>query len=130
MKKFKIAFFFLLLAAMGIMIWGNWTFFSTKQSLEVNLIYKVYTIPAIENGLYLLGFFLAGYLFASFSGLMTRFHAKKEISTLTETVKSQRENLSSLKKEVEFLQRNHGRASQENKVDTPVSDKENTAVQV
>ncbi|MBU1169859.1 MAG: hypothetical protein KKD44_09890 [Proteobacteria bacterium] len=128
MKKFKIAFFFLLIAALGIMIKGNWIFFSTKHALVVNLIYKVYEIPAIENGLYLLGFFLSGYLIASFSGLMARFHAKKKIDTLKNTVSSQMEKLSSLNKEVEFLKRNHVRPTPEASMEINLPE-ENTAVQ-
>lgn len=128
MKKFKIAFFFLLIAAMGLILWSNWPFFSTKYPLEINLIYKgkVYVLPAIENGLYLVAFFLVGYLMASFRGLMTRFQNDRIIKTLNDTVTSQMEKLSSLKKEVEFLKRNNGRPTQ---TTNTLPDQEKTVVE-
>lgn len=113
MKKFKIALFFLLVIAIAIMIWGNWEFFSAKQSLRINLIKIVYPIPPVANGLLLLGFFITGYLLSTFGGLMRRFQDKKKNDMLKAKVTSQLDKIASLKKELEFLQRNNNRASQE-----------------
>lgn len=113
MKKFKIALFFLLVIAIAIMIWGNWEFFSAKQSLKINLVKVVYPIPPVANGLLLLGFFITGYLLATFGGLMRRFQDKKKSDLLKAKVTSQLDKIASLKKEVEFLQRNNSRAPQE-----------------
>lgn len=113
MKKFKIALFFLLVIAFTILIWGNWEFFSTKNSLQINLIKFVYPLPAIYNGLYLLGCFLVGFLIAMFMGLMKRFQVDRNNKLLKEKVTNQLDRIASLKKEVEFLQRNNSQTSRQ-----------------
>lgn len=114
MKKFKIVLFFLVIIALIILIAGNFTFFSTKQSLQINLLNKyIYKFPAIYNGLYLLGCFMVGILLTLFMTLMSRFKSKKEIDLLKEKVTSQLDRIASLKKEVEFLKRNNSQATQQ-----------------
>ncbi|GAB6096880.1 hypothetical protein JCM14469_31330 [Desulfatiferula olefinivorans] len=127
MKKFKIAFFVLLVAALGIIIRGNWPFFSTQHPLTINLIYYSYTLPAVANGLFLLGCFLVGFLLAWFSGMFSRFQADKTIKGLRAAAKSQTDSIAALKKEVEFLKRNTGRPAEPSRPHTPLPD-ENTAV--
>jgi hypothetical protein len=127
MKKFKIAFFVLLAAALGVIVWGNWPFFSTQHPLKINLIYYSYSLPAIANGLFLLGFFLAGFLLAWFGGMLSRFHADKTIKGLKATVQSQMDSLAALKKEMEFLKRNTGRPIETAQPNAPLPE-ENTAV--
>ena len=113
MKKFKIVLYLLLIIALSILVWGNWDFFSARHVLQFNLVKVVYNIPAIPNGLYLLGCFLIGFLAASFRGLMKRFQDKKTNDMLKEKVTTQLDKIASLKKEVEFLQRNNNRTAQQ-----------------
>lgn len=130
MKKIKIILILILVSALSLIIIENWSFFSTKHSISVFFKFNAfdkfinlfdYELPAIANGLYLLGCFLVGYLVASFSGLMTKFKANKIVKNLNSTVASQQEKLSSLRSEVEFLQRNSARPSpkQENESAEP-----------
>lgn len=108
MKKFKIVLLILVAVAVAVLVIGNFPFFSTKTSLQLNLLNRfVYTFPAIFNGLYFLGCFLVGMLLAFFMTLMYRFRKDKEIKLLKEKVTSQLDRIASLKKEVEFLQRNN-----------------------
>ena len=108
MKKFKIVLFILVIAALAVLVIGNFDFFSTRHSLQINLFNRfVYTFPAIFNGLYLLGCFLIGILLALYMTLMFRFRTHKELKLLKEKVSSQMDRIASLKKEVEFLQRNN-----------------------
>lgn len=106
MNKIKYLIYLILIVALAILVAENFAFFSTKQALVFNLKYKVYNIPAIPTGLFIFGAFVIGYFFAYINGLFLRFHTNRTVKTLNVRMKAQLSELSSLRKEVEFLQRN------------------------
>jgi hypothetical protein len=77
-----------------------------KQNLVFNLKYKSFTIPAIHTGLFILGAFAIGYFFAYVNSLFLRFQTARTVKILNARMKVQLDELSSLRKEVEFLHRN------------------------
>lgn len=125
MKKLKLLFLLILAIFLGLVIWDNWTFFSTKHALTINLKFRMYQLPEIENGLYLIGCFLIGFLVAYFGSLMARFRSKKAQKELILAVTEQKEAISSLKSEVEFLQRNSAKPKP---VSTPESSQDQETV--
>lgn len=106
MNKLKIMFYFILIVALGIIVAENFAFFSAKQPLVINLKYRVYNIPAIHTGLFIFGAFVIGYFFAYINGLFLRFQTSRTVKILNTRMKVQLDELSSLRKEVEFLHRN------------------------
>ncbi|WP_300672634.1 LapA family protein [Desulfoluna sp.] len=105
MKKFKIALLFLILAALFVVVYQNWTFFSAKQILAVDLKMKTFQTPDIATGLYFLGSFLIGFLLAYTAGLMARFKTKKAAKELNAVIDSQQEKISTLRGEMDLLKR-------------------------
>lgn len=110
MKKLKTIFVFMfyliILAALVILVIENSGFFMAKQNLVFNLKYKSFTIPAIPTGLFILGAFVLGYFFAYVNSLFLRFQTSRTVKILNARMKVQLDELSSLRKEVEFLHRN------------------------
>ncbi len=110
MKKLKTIFFFMfyliIIVALVILVAENSNFFMSKQSLVFNLKYKSFTIPAIHTGLFILGAFAIGYFFAYVNSLFLRFQTSRTVKLLNTRMKVQLDELSSLRKEVEFLHRN------------------------
>ena len=109
MNKLKIMLYFILFVALVIVVAENFKYFSTSQSLVFNLKYKSWTIPPIPTGLFVFGAFVLGYFFAYVNGLHIRFQTNKTVRTMNARMKVQLDELSSLRKEVEFLQRNPSR---------------------
>ncbi len=106
MNKIKYLLYLVLIIALAILVAENFAFFSAKQALVFNLKYKVYNLPAIPAGLFIFGAFVVGYFFAYINGLFLRFHTNRTVKTLNARMKAQLAELASLRKEVEFLQRN------------------------
>lgn len=110
MKKLKTIFFLMfyliIIVALVIIVAENFAFFSTKQSLVFNLKYRIYNLPPIHTGLFIFGAFVVGYFFAYVNGLFLRFQTSRTVKLLNTRMKVQLAELSSLRKEVEFLHRN------------------------
>ena len=117
MSKIKMVFYFIIVVALAVIVAENHIFFSTPQALNINLKYKFYTLPAIPNGLYMLGSFIIGCLFFYVKSLMLRFQTKKTVKYLNARMKVQLDELSSLRKEIEFLHRNKTRTIHVSKSD-------------
>lgn len=99
-------FYLIIIVALGIIVAENFAFFSAKQSLVFNLKYRVYNIPPIHTGLFIVGAFVIGYFFAYVNSLFLRFQTSRTVKLLNTRMKVQLDELSSLRKEVEFLHRN------------------------
>ncbi len=119
MNKIKYLFYFILIVALAILVIENPGFFMEKKALVFNLKFRSFAIPAIPIGLFILGAFVIGYFMAYVNGLFLRFHAKKTVKTMNARMKVQLDELSSLRKEVEFLQRNPAK-----KAEAPKQEKE------
>ena len=105
MKKLKIALLFLILAALFVVVYQNWVFFSATESLGVNLKLRMYQTPEIATGLFFIGCFLIGFIIAYASGLKAKFKASRMIKELNAVVDSQQEKISTLRGEMDLLKR-------------------------
>lgn len=105
MKKLKIAFYFLILAALFVVVYQNWAFFSAPQSLSVDLKVRSYHSIDLPTGLFLLGTFLIGFLIAYTGGLINRFKAGRMVKELNAVIDSQQEKISALRGEMDLLKR-------------------------
>ena len=91
MKKVKIAFWLLLVAFFGLLIYQDQELFLVKKGLRINLYFTAYQVPEIPNAVYYLAFLVLGVLLSYFATLSGRFKTKKMIKDL-------RSELDSLKK--------------------------------
>ena len=105
MKKLKIALLFLILAALFVVVYQNWVFFSTTKALGVNLKYRMYQTPEIATGLFFLGCFLVGFIIAYASGLRSKFKANRMVKELNSVIDSQQEKIATLRGEMDILKR-------------------------
>lgn len=103
MKKVKIAFWVIILALFGLLIYQNQPFFLTKHSLELNLYFTAGRTVPVYNLVIIVAFFGFGLLIAYTSSLFDRFRANKTIKELRANVRSLQGNLEQVKKDVEIL---------------------------
>lgn len=103
MKKVKLAFWIIILALFGVLIYQNQPYFLTKHSLGLNLyIFNRETVP-VYNLVIIVALFAFGLLIAYTSSLIERFRANKTIKELRAKVKSQQGTLDQVKQDVEIL---------------------------
>jgi hypothetical protein len=103
MKKVKLAFWIIILALFGVLIYQNQPYFLTKHSLELNLyIFNRETVP-VYNLVIIVAFFAFGLLIAYTSSLIDRFRANKTIKELRAKVRTQQGTLDQVKQDVEIL---------------------------
>jgi signal transduction histidine kinase len=104
MKKFKIAFWILLLGFIGLIIGQNQGLFLAKQRLQLNLYVTdpLYT-PELHTAVFFIAFFLLGLLVAYFFSLLERFKSRKTVKALNAAAAQQAEELSGLKAEIAEL---------------------------
>ncbi|CAD7849323.1 MAG: hypothetical protein [Olavius algarvensis Delta 4 endosymbiont] len=100
MKKMKIAFWILVFAFLGLIIYQNIAFFRAPLSLQVNLAVKAYETPEFQIWVYFIGVFILGILLTYLFSLPAKFRVGKSIRTLNATIASQRDELGALKNEV------------------------------
>lgn len=129
MNKIKYLLYVILIAALAILVIENPAFFMEKNALVFNLKFRIFNIPAIPTGLFILGAFVLGYFLAYVNSLFLRFQAKKTVKTISARMKVQLDELTSLRKEVEFLQRNPARKAEPPKKEKEEKKAEETAVE-
>jgi len=100
MKKLKIAFWLLVFAFLGLIIYQNYAFFRAPLSLQVNLAVKAYQTPEFKIWVYFIGVFIVGILLTYLFSLPGKFRAGKHIRSLNATIGAQRNELAALKDEV------------------------------
>ncbi|MCP3954662.1 MAG: LapA family protein [Desulfobacterales bacterium] len=103
MKKFKIAFWILVFAFLALIIYQNKAFFQAPLSLRVNLVFAEYTTPELQIWVFFIALFFIGILLTYFFSLPARFKAGKNIRTLNATITSQRNELATLKNDVDAM---------------------------
>ena len=117
MRKIKILFSLIILLCLIIIVNSNWAFFSAMYAFDINLYTPVfawpvklkkfaYHIPPTATGLYLLGSFIIGLLYAYFKNLVARFQNARQVKALQAENKLLTTKFADLKKETDFLQRN------------------------
>jgi hypothetical protein len=100
MKKMKIAFWVLVFAFLGLIIYQNLAYFRAPWSLQLNLAFAAYQTPEFPIWVFFIGLFLIGIILTYLFCLPAKFRAGKTIRTLNATITSQRDELAALKNEV------------------------------
>jgi hypothetical protein len=110
--KIRIA---LLLAALGfsaLVIYQNMAYFITPAKLQVNFwVVSPFYAEGIINAQIILGAFFIGLLIAYFWSLSSRYKNTQMVKKLNETLNSQTETISALKRE---LSQSQGAVAQQN----------------
>lgn len=103
MKKVKLAFWVIILALFGLLIYQNQTFFLTKHSLEIDLYFTAGRTIPVYNLVIVVAFFGFGLLIAYTSSLFERFRANKTIKELRGNVRSLQGTIDQMRQDVEAL---------------------------
>ncbi len=106
MKTIKYLLLLIILGLLGILIYQNLDYFMTTVALKFDL--KVaswnWTIPELQNIAYFGICFLLGIILVGFKGFVTNFKLKKEIKTKNTAVTSLKEQVNTLKTQLEVFQ--------------------------
>lgn len=103
MKKFKYAFWLLMVGFLGMLVYQNQGVFLAKHSLDINLGIVKYHIPELYSILIIAVFFFGGILLAYAAGLFERYKARRQIKSLNKTVDAYTGTIAKLKLEVDSL---------------------------
>lgn len=103
MKKFKYAFWIILLGLFGLIVYQNREVFLGSESLGINLLFAEYKTPGLPIVLFFAIVFLLGWLVAFVTGAFERFRAGKTIKKLQETIQTQQGAIADMKKDIEAL---------------------------
>jgi uncharacterized integral membrane protein len=103
MNKVKTVFWVIIFGLIMLVFFQNQEFFMAKQSIKLNLLFKIFQSPEVPNAVLFLAFFLAGLLIAYFFGLAERFKLKKTIKNLNTKIASQPQELPSTDTEAEAI---------------------------
>lgn len=116
MKNAKIAFWVILFAFIGLILFQNREFYMSEHSLGIDLMFFKYHTPEVPNAILFLGFFFAGLLISYFFSLLERFSSRKTITKLSDSLRASEKILEDLKAENDVL-----KGSKEN-VSAPLED--------
>ena len=103
MKNLKIAFWIILFAFIGLILFQNREFYMSQHSLGIDLMFFNYRTPEVPNAVLFLAFFFAGLLISYFFSLLERFNSRKVNKNLTESLSACEKMLDALKAENEGL---------------------------
>ena len=103
MKNVKIAFWVVLFALIGLILYQNREFYMSQHSLGIDLMFFNYQTPEVPNAILFLGFFFAGLIISYFFSLLERFNSRKAIKSLSESLRASEKMLDALKAENEGL---------------------------
>ncbi|MBW1698451.1 MAG: DUF1049 domain-containing protein [Deltaproteobacteria bacterium] len=103
MSKVKIFIWILIFAIIAIVLFQNDTLFLGKQALKIDLFFVKYQTPQLPVAIYFLATLVIGLIIAYFFGLSDKFKARKTIKSLTSSLEAQKEEMSSLRREIEML---------------------------
>ena len=103
MSKIKIVIWLIILGLITTLFFQNDTLFLSKQALSFDLYFLKYQTPELPVAVYFLTVLIIGLFVAYLSSLSDRFKARRKIKTLTTGLDSQRQEVVSLKKEIEEL---------------------------
>ena len=106
MKKLKYAFWLLLVVFIGLLVYQNLAFFSTKQSLHINLGFYEKSTPELTIGAIIAVFVGIGVLITLmfyFASRYDNFRSKKTIKELKNQLEESVGTMSQLKQEVALI---------------------------
>ena len=100
-KRVKIGIWVVIIGFLALIVFQNQNFFLARQSLGLNLYFKNYSLPEVANIFLFFISFLAGLLFTAYFIFLDRFKLKKTNKTLSTTINTHLEKISSIEKELE-----------------------------
>jgi uncharacterized integral membrane protein len=103
MSKSKLFIWIIILAIIVTVLIQNKTVFLDKQAIGIDLYFKAYKTPELPLAVYFLVTLVIGLIVSYLFNLSNKWRARKKIKGLTATLDSQREELASLKQEMETL---------------------------
>ena len=105
MKTIKYLLWLIILGLLGILIYQNLDYFMTTIVLKLDL--KIaswnWTIPELQNIAYFGICFLLGLILAGIKGFVVKLRLKKEIKTKNATIASLKEQVNTLKTDLEVF---------------------------
>jgi hypothetical protein len=113
MKKIKIAFWLLVMVAIGLIGFQNQEFFLSRPQLRINLFLREYHVDQVPIAVMLFGLFLFGLLSAYISSLSGRFRHNRTVKQLNATVADHVDRISRLQSEVDTIRGPAGRTTTE-----------------
>jgi hypothetical protein len=109
MKKFKIAFWVILLALLGIIVYENKDFFlSYSPIIIVDLWFTKRAIAPVPIIVIMAGFFALGLVVAWIMGLAERLRTNRTIKELRNATKTDQSSLVNLQQQIDTLKRSGG----------------------
>jgi len=106
MKTIKYLLWLIVLGFIGILIYQNLDYFMTKRALKIDL--KIaswnWTLPELQNIAYFGICFILGFFLAGIRGFVAKLGLKKDIKKKNTAIASFKEQLVSLKTELDVFQ--------------------------
>lgn len=106
MKTIKYLLWLIILVLLGVLIYQNLEYFMTTVALKLDLKIAMWswTIPEIQNIVYFAICFILGIILAGIKGFLSKLGLKKEIKAKDTTIISLKEQINTLKEELEVFQ--------------------------
>ena len=105
MGKFRTGIWIVIIVLLMLLFFQNQSVFLSSRSLQMDLYVVKYQTPELPAGLYYLATLIIGLLVAYLFGLGDRFKSRRAIKSLSATIVSHRQEVTTLKKEIEELKR-------------------------
>jgi hypothetical protein len=103
MKKFKIAFWAVLVILVGLIVLQNKAFFFGEQAFHINFWVARYETPKLPIWAVFVGFFVLGWVIAYVGATFGRLKRSRTLRDQNNMIATQHQELSSLKGEIEKL---------------------------
>jgi len=104
MQKIKIIFWLIILGLVGIFVYQNYDFLFRNEEIKINIIYGNPYKLSLPVAIYFLAFFVVGFLIAYFLSLSQKFHSRKAIRQLNETIKASHKKIMELEEKLATTQ--------------------------
>jgi uncharacterized integral membrane protein len=103
MSKVRTGIWILVFILLMLLFFQNQSIFLAQRSLRLNLYFANYQTPELYEGLFFLASLVIGYLIAYLFSLGERFKARRTIRQLASANDSQRQEIASLRNQVQDL---------------------------
>jgi len=105
MGKFRTGIWIVIIVLLMLLFFQNQSVFTSSRSLQMDLYFVKYQTPELPDGLYYLATLITGLLIAYLFGIGDRFKARRAIKSLSANIDFHRQEVTTLKKEIEELKR-------------------------
>jgi hypothetical protein len=103
MNKMKMAFWLVMVGLFGMVVFQNQGYFMAKHGLEINLLFTEYQVPQFPNLLFLMIFFIIGFLIAYVFSLYEKFRNSQTLKNLNHELVTRAEAIARLETENDSL---------------------------